>query len=62
MHLYVYVLIMNIYTQICTYNLNRIWEKWSMFDESTRVPLMIAHPMSPFKGTYVYLNFCVLNV
>jgi len=29
-----------------------IWEKWSMFDESTRVPLMISHPLSPFKGQH----------
>ena len=29
-----------------------IWEKWSMFDESTRVPLMIHHPLSPFQGQH----------
>lgn len=29
-----------------------IWEKWSMFDESTRVPLLIAHPDSPYKGQH----------
>jgi len=29
-----------------------IWEKWSMFDESTRVPLMIYHPLSPFGGQH----------
>eukprot|EP00596_Hydrurales_sp_CCMP1899_P000485 CAMPEP_0119043528 /NCGR_PEP_ID=MMETSP1177-20130426/23099_1 /TAXON_ID=2985 /ORGANISM="Ochromonas sp, Strain CCMP1899" /LENGTH=555 /DNA_ID=CAMNT_0007011825 /DNA_START=312 /DNA_END=1979 /DNA_ORIENTATION=+ len=27
-----------------------IWEKWSLFDESTHVPLIISHPLSPFKG------------
>ena len=27
-------------------------EKWSMFDESTRVPLFIHHPDSPFKGKH----------
>jgi iduronate 2-sulfatase len=31
-----------------------IWEKWTLFDESTRVPLMISHPKSPFKGTHSY--------
>lgn len=25
-------------------------EKWSLFDESTHVPLIIHHPLSPFKG------------
>eukprot|EP01041_Mallomonas_annulata_P008795 gene8795-18193_t len=29
-----------------------LWEKWTMFDESTRVPLMIHHPQSPFKGRH----------
>lgn len=29
-----------------------IWEKWTMFDESTRVPLIIAHPLSPFHGQH----------
>jgi arylsulfatase A-like enzyme len=29
-----------------------IWEKWSMFDESTRVPLMFYHPLSPYKGKH----------
>merc|ERR1711871_95204 len=27
-----------------------IWEKWTLFDESTRVPLLISHPDSPFQG------------
>jgi hypothetical protein len=27
-----------------------IWEKWTLFDESTRIPLLIYHPLSPFKG------------
>lgn len=25
-------------------------EKWTLFDESTRVPLLISHPRSPFQG------------
>lgn len=29
-----------------------IWEKWSLFDESSRVPLTIYHPQSPVKGTH----------
>jgi len=29
-----------------------IWEKWTLFDESTRVPLMIYHPLSPYKGKH----------
>jgi len=29
-----------------------IWEKWTLFDEGTRVPLMIYHPLSPFKGQH----------
>ena len=27
-----------------------IREKWNLFDESTSVPLIIYHPLSPFKG------------
>lgn len=27
-----------------------IWEKWTLFEESSRVPLLISHPHSPFKG------------
>jgi arylsulfatase A-like enzyme len=27
-----------------------IWEKWSLFEESTSVPLLIHHPHSPFAG------------
>jgi len=29
-----------------------LWEKWTVFDEATRVPLIIAHPLSPFKGQH----------
>eukprot|EP01035_Chromulina_nebulosa_P032578 gene32578-43527_t len=29
-----------------------IWEKWTLFDEALRVPLLIAHPESPFKGQH----------
>ena len=28
-----------------------MWEKWTLFEETTRVPLVISHPKSPFKGT-----------
>jgi iduronate 2-sulfatase len=31
-----------------------IWEKWTLFDEATRVPLMIAHPKSPYKSTHSF--------
>ena len=27
-------------------------EKWTLFDEATRVPLLIYHPLSPFKGQH----------
>lgn len=27
-------------------------EKWTLFEEATRVPLLIAHPQSPFKGQH----------
>jgi len=29
-----------------------IWEKWTLFDESTRVPLMISHPDSIYQGQH----------
>ncbi len=29
-----------------------IWEKWTLFDEATRVPLFIYHPLSPFQGKH----------
>ena len=29
-----------------------IWEKWTLFDESTRVPLLISHPKSPYQGSH----------
>lgn len=29
-----------------------MWEKWTLFDEATRVPLMVYHPLSPFKGQH----------
>lgn len=29
-----------------------LWEKWSLFDESTHVPLMIYDPASPYKGRH----------
>ena len=28
-----------------------MWEKWTLFGETTRVPLLISHPKSPNKGT-----------
>lgn len=31
-----------------------IWEKWTLFDEATRIPLLIYHPLSPFKGLQYY--------
>ena len=27
-----------------------LWEKWTLFDESTHIPLMIYHPDSPYKS------------
>jgi iduronate 2-sulfatase len=27
-----------------------IWEKWTLFEEATRVPLLISHPQSPHQG------------
>ena len=27
-----------------------MWEKWTLFDESARVPLLISHPKSPHQG------------
>lgn len=29
-----------------------LWEKWTLFDESTRVPLFISHPKSPHQGMH----------
>ena len=29
-----------------------LWEKWTLFDEASRVPLFIYHPHSPFKGQH----------
>eukprot|EP00601_Ochromonadales_sp_CCMP2298_P013000 CAMPEP_0173268066 /NCGR_PEP_ID=MMETSP1142-20121109/30119_1 /TAXON_ID=483371 /ORGANISM="non described non described, Strain CCMP2298" /LENGTH=674 /DNA_ID=CAMNT_0014204265 /DNA_START=104 /DNA_END=2128 /DNA_ORIENTATION=- len=28
----------------------KVWNKWTLFDESLRVPLLISHPRSPFQG------------
>ena len=38
-------------TSMIHYNL-RVREKWTLFDESARVPLMVYHPESPFKGKH----------
>jgi hypothetical protein len=27
-------------------------EKWTLFEEATRVPLLISHPLSPYKGQH----------
>lgn len=42
------------YKPYCNYSilLFNFREKWSLFDESSRVPLMIYHPQSPFKGQH----------
>jgi arylsulfatase A-like enzyme len=32
------------------FSLTRRREKWTLFDEATRVPLLIYHPLSPFRG------------
>jgi iduronate 2-sulfatase len=29
-----------------------IWDKWTLFDESTHVPLMVHQPYSPFQGEH----------
>ena len=29
-----------------------VWGKWTLFDESTRVPLLIYHPQSPYQNTH----------
>lgn len=29
-----------------------MWEKWTLFDEATHTPLVIYHPLSPFKGQH----------
>ena len=31
-----------------------IWGRKSLFDESSRVPLVIAHPNSPYRGSHVF--------
>ena len=29
-----------------------MWEKWTLFDEATHTPLVVYHPLSPFKGQH----------
>jgi hypothetical protein len=39
-----------------------MWEKWTLFDESLRVPLLIAHPASPFAGRHYTLPVELVDV
>jgi hypothetical protein len=37
-------------------------EKWTLFEESTRVPLMIYHPKSPYKGQHYRLPVELIDI
>lgn len=39
-----------------------MWEKWTVYDESTRVPLMISHPQSPNKGQHYEFPVELLDI
>jgi hypothetical protein len=37
-------------------------EKWTLFEEATRVPLMIYHPQSPYKGQHYRLPVELIDI
>jgi hypothetical protein len=37
-------------------------EKWTLFEEATRVPLMIYHPKSPYKGQHYRLPVELIDI
>jgi hypothetical protein len=39
-----------------------IWEKWTLFDEATRVPLLISHPLSPHNGQHYTLPVETIDI
>jgi iduronate 2-sulfatase len=39
-----------------------LWEKWTLFDESTLVPLIITNPFIKYKGSHVYQPVELIDV